>query len=84
MSKIEVFVVQRTDGESVWATIMNPTELIMYIDMADCHNEQYVIYDGSNFGKMEELHYTGWQPDCVIEVADKDGNIVLSGLGTDH
>ena len=79
------FLVQRMIDGEIWLSIMTPMELINYINMDDCHGEQYEIFDVlSTFGEVKKLHYVGWQPRCLIEVADENGNIVLSGYGTDH
>lgn len=78
------FLVQRIIDDEVYSTIMTELQLIDYIDMDDCHNENYEIYDISTFGEVKKLHYVGWQPRCLIEVADENGSVVLSGYGTDH
>lgn len=78
------FLVQRIIDDEVYSTIMTELQLIDYINMDDCHNENYEIYDISTFGEVKKLHYVGWQPRCLIEVADENGNVVLSGYGTDH
>lgn len=64
---------------------MTANELINYIDMEDCHEEMYEIYDcTSMFGEVKKLHYKGWQPNCLIEIVDDEGKVVLKGYGTDH
>lgn len=78
------FLVQRMIDEEIYSSIMTQRELINYIDMDDCHGEQYEIYDISKFGEVKKLHYVGWQRNCLIEIADENGNIVLRGYGTDH
>lgn len=84
-TQIEYFLVQRMiDGEII-ASIMSPVKLIDYINMDDCHNETYEIFDcTSEFGKIKPLHYKGWQPGCLIEVVDKAGKVVLHGYGENH
>lgn len=83
--QIPYFLVQRMiDGEII-ASIMSPARLIDYINMDDCHNESYEIFDcTSEFGKIKPLHYKGWQPGCLIEIIDETGKVVLSGQGEDH
>ena len=72
------------DGESS-ARLMNERELIDFVNMDDCYSEiEYEVYDVSVFGKINQLHYVGWQKGCLIELADNDGNIVVSGYGEDH
>jgi len=79
------YLVQRIlSDDSTCASLMTKRELINYIDMDDCHDESYMIFDVSEFGKVKQIHYVGWQPHCLIELKDDDGNIVLSGYGTDH
>lgn len=65
-------------------TIMTPDELVHYIDMQDICEEEFKIFEITNFGEIKEIFYAGWQPGCVIEFVDKFGNVVLSGYGTDH
>ena len=84
-SNVKQFLVQRMIDGELYSSIMAPRELINYIDMDDCHGELYEIYDvSSTFGEVKKLHYVGWQPNCLIEIADENGNIVLRGYGTDH
>ena len=80
------YLIQRISSydDEYFVSLMSENELINYIDMDDCHNETYNIFDVSEFGKIKELHYVGWQPGCLIELKDEDGNIVVSGYGTDH
>lgn len=78
------FVVQRAIDGEISLSIMSEEELIRYIDKADLHQEMYQIYEGSVFGEMKKVSYVGWQPDCLIELVDEAGNVVLSGYGTDH
>lgn len=82
---MEKFLVQRVIDDEVFPTIMTTNELINYIDMEDCHEEMYEIYDcTSMFGEVKKLHYKGWQPNCLIEIVDDEGKVVLKGYGTDH
>ena len=80
------FLVQRHDlyDDEYFESLMTADELIHYIDMLDLIDEDYKIFDVSEFGKIKQIHYVGWQPDCIIELVDGLGNLVLSGLGTDH
>lgn len=78
------FVVQRAIDGEISLSIMSEEELIRYIDKADLHQETYQIYNGTTFGEMKKVSYVGWQPDCLIELVDEAGNVVLSGYGTDH
>ena len=82
---MEKFLVQRVIDDEVFPTIMTANELINYIDMEDCHEEMYEIYDcTSMFGEVKKLHSKGWQPNCLIEIVDDEGKVVLKGYGTDH
>ena len=83
------FLVQRvsdvgSDDEYRSSSIMTASELIHYIDMQDICYEKYDIFEITEFGKFVHLHYVGWQPDCLIEFANDNGEVVLSGYGTDH
>lgn len=79
------FLVQRVIDGEVYPKIMTENELISYINMADCHDEMFEIFDcTSMFGGIKKLYYKGWQPNCLIEIVDENGFIVLRGYGTDH
>ena len=78
------FLVQKNIEGEVYVRLYTETELISYLNLSDCGDEEYKIFDISVFVKVKEVFYKGWQPNCLIEVADNDGNIVLSGYGTDH
>lgn len=66
------------------ATLMNEAELVHYIDMQDYCTEEYKIYDVTEFGKIEQIFYAGWQPNCLIEFVNSSGQVVASGYGVDH
>lgn len=84
-TQMEYFLVQHIIDDEIIASIMSPSKLIDYINMDDCHNESYEIFDcTSEFGKIKPLHYKGWQPGCLIEVVDESGKVVLRGYGEDH
>lgn len=78
------FLVQKHIEGELYTKIYTETELINYLDMSDCSDEEYRIFDISLLGEVKEVFYQGWQPNRLIEVADKSGNIVVSGYGTDH
>lgn len=84
-SKFEYFSVQRViDGELI-PSIMSPEKLIDYINMDDCHQEEYEIFDcSSEFGAIKPLRYKGWQPLGLIEIIDENSEVVLRGYGEDH
>lgn len=66
-------------------TLMSRTKLVNLIDRNDYEPISILsIYDVHVPGVFIELHYRGWQPDCLIEFVDDDGNVVVSGYGTDH
>ena len=78
------FLVQRTDHIDSWVSLMTESELIEYVNMSDCHDEDWRIYDVSVYGEIKPIFYAGWQPDCLIEFINSIGQVVLSGYGTDH
>lgn len=79
------FLVQRIIDDRTFATIMNPCELVDYINMSDCHNESYDIWDATVPGKVRHCHYKGWQQGCLIEVVrDDDQKLLVSMFGEDH
>ena len=79
------FLVQRKIYGEIYPSLMTENELLSYINMDDCHDEDYEIYDcESVFGEVRRLFYKGWQPLCLIEVVDEHGEVVLRGYGEDH
>lgn len=85
MSECSMFLVQRMIDDELVSSLMTPQRLIEYINMDDCHDESYEIFDCmSEFGKVKPLRYKGWQPGCLIEVVDEVGKVVLRGYGEDH
>lgn len=84
VTKEHKFLVQKFIESEVYARICTETELINYLDMSDCSDEEYRIFDVTLWGEIKEVFYRGWQPNCLIEITDKNGNVVVSGYGTDH
>ena len=67
--------------------LMSEAELVEWFDMSDCYPSfDYEIYavDTSVKGAPFKITYVGWQPKCLIEFVDEQGNVVASGYGTDH
>lgn len=74
-----------SDDDELHREIMSDAKLIRLVDEMDFTDIQIVhIMDITDPTNIFEIHYVGWQPNCVIEFADSKGNIVLSGIGTDH
>lgn len=78
------FLVQKIIDNEVCGSIYSETELINYLNLCDCSDEEYRIYDISILGEAKEVFYNGWKPHCLIEVTDSNGIIIASGYGTDH
>ena len=79
------FLVQKNIDGEIFPRLMSENELIDYISMDDCHNEDYAIFDCSSFGEVREVHYAGWRPGGLIEIIDKKRDVVvLKGYGEEH
>lgn len=78
------FLVQRTNHIDSWVSLMTGSELDEYINMADCHDEDWRIYDVSVFGKIDPIFYAGRQPNCLIEILNTKNGVVVRGYGIDH
>jgi hypothetical protein len=50
-------------------------KLAKTIAFDDCSDEQVILIVHNG----HELHYTGWQPNMLIEFADDEENIIWSG-----
>lgn len=83
---IEFLVQYKVDGiqgftnkivNSCW--IINATNEIDINGIVELH-----VYDITEFGEIKPLHYTGWQPGCLVEYADDENKVVIRGYGTDH
>lgn len=78
------FLVQRIGEDYEDVSLMTANELINYIDMQDIYSETFEIYEVTNFGYVTPIRYIGWRPNCEISFANEEGEIVLTGYGTDH
>lgn len=78
------FLLQQIINGSVCQSVYSEEQLIMYLDMSDCYDWEYKIFDVTDFGKVKEVFYNGWLPDRLIKITDSEGNVVVSGYGTDH
>lgn len=78
------FLLQQIINGSVCQSVYSEEQLIMYLDMSDCYDWEYRIFDVTDFGKVKEVFYNGWLPDRLIKITDSEGNVVVSGYGTDH
>ena len=81
----ERFLVQRMIDGELHPIIFTENELIRYISLGDCHDEDYEIFDcTSEYGSIKKLHYAGWKPGCLIEILDDQDNVVVRGYGIEH
>lgn len=78
------FLVQAIGEDYKRIELMTEAELIKYINFLDICTETFYIYEVTEFGHVEELHYVGWQPRCLIQLKNDRNEIVVSGYGTDH
>ena len=75
------------DEKTADIKMMTEAELVKWFDMSDCYPSfDYEIYavDTRVKGLPFEIHFVGWQPNCLIEFADDNGEVVIRGYGTDH
>ena len=73
------------DEECYINKIATSAEVISFIDELDFTPVgNWYVFDLNEFGKVKPLHYKGWQPNCLIELVDDNGEIIISGYGTDH
>jgi hypothetical protein len=72
------------DGEMI-RSIVSESALIQMVNEADITGLELVkVLDIADPEAIRELHYVGWQPRCLIEFKDNDGNVVIRGYGEDH
>ena len=76
----------RYDG-SMNASFMTPNQIIDFISMDDCHNMAAEFYDLTS-GVPELLTVYGtwhnFDDPLYIKLENQQGEIVVSGYGTDH
>lgn len=84
MEKNYLLQIKFFDGE-ISNKIVNENEIINFINMLDLIDDidDYFIYE-IDFENLKPIYYVGWQPDCLIELKNKEGEIVIRGFGTDH
>lgn len=72
--------------DSLGVKLMNEYEIIKTTNEMDFNgiSRMRVWEVHKELGKVRELHSLGWQPNCLIQYADEDGTIVISGYGEDH
>ena len=78
------FLLQAAGEDYTYVKLINEYELIKYINFLDIYNENFYVYEVTEFGYVEELHYVGWQPKCLIQLKNDRNEIVVSGYGEDH
>ena len=78
------FLLQASGEDYTYVKLINERELIKYINFLDIYNEIFYVYEVTEFGHVEELHYVGWQPKCLIQLKNDQNEIVVSGYGEDH
>ncbi len=82
---MRTYLVYYTVDDERVIKLMNEYELIKLVDESDftgVYLEQ--IYDVGDPKNLKPIHYTGWQPGCLIQFTDDNGNVVVSGYGTNH
>ncbi len=83
---MEFLIFYKIDGsESLNKKVVTANELTRLIDESDFNPVDVVkilvIDDPEN---IFEVRYAGWQPGCVIDFVDDNGDVVYRGYGTDH
>lgn len=82
------YLVQIKSHEEEYSDLKSKEEIIEMINLSDCYDEIYKVYNISKFGEIEELKIYGpWHnPDkpLYIKLTDKIGNILIEGFGAEH
>lgn len=75
------------DGE-LGVGLKTEGQIIQILDMQDCHEQEILVYDVSEYGKISELKVFGvWHNldnPLYIKVENEEGIIIFEGYGTDH
>jgi len=88
-SQIDTYFVQiKTDTGEIFNGVKTAAEIISSVDMQDCSGEQMAVFMTTAFGTVVPLEVKGcWhKPDdpLLIECVDPNGNVIITGYGTDH
>lgn len=79
------YLVQRKIDGELHPILFTASELVRYISLGDCYDEDYEIFDcTSEYGVVKKLYYAGWKPGNLIEILDDHGNVVVKGYGINH
>ena len=78
------FLIQQIINDQVCQGIYSEMQLISYLDMSDCYDGEYKIYDVTDLDRLRNCSTMDGLPGRLIKITDIDGNVVVSGYGTDH
>lgn len=79
------FLVQYVMEDVKVNKIMSENEVVDLENMSDVYPiENMRVYDINEIGIVKPLKYKGWQPMCLIEFEDEEGNVIIRGYGEDH
>lgn len=80
------FLVQYAIGSEEFTNkIVNSCWIINATNERDLNGiEKMDVFDISEFGKIKQLYYRGFQPGCLIEYVDDKNNVIIHGYGKDH
>lgn len=82
------YLTQTKYESEICCSLQYENEIISRIDMVDCYDDEFLVYDVSKYGKAEQLKVYGcWhnpKKPLYIKVTDSLGKVVFDGYGTDH
>ena len=84
-----LFLVQiKYSDDCGYEKLMSSNEIISAINMSDCSEQEFAIYDVSEFGRVKSLKIFGNWHDMnnptYIKITDENGTIVFDGYGEEH
>lgn len=76
------------DDNTYTTTLYTWSQILSFVDMSDCHDDEIRVFYSPEYGKVEELEVLGTWHDkddpLLIELVNQKGEVIRSGYGTDH
>lgn len=76
------------DDNTYSTNVYTWSQILSFVDMSDCHDDEIRVFYSPEYGKIEELEVLGTWHDpkepLLIELVSQSREVICSGYGTDH
>lgn len=76
------------DDNTYSTNVYTWSQILSFVDMSDCHDDEIRVFYSPEYGKIEELEVLGTWHDpkepLLIELVSQNREVICSGYGTDH